>query len=843
MKKRTIFFTALTLAVMITMGQTTSDTVGTGSGSVTTSVLPGFYGYHLSACLYTASELGIPSGTSLRSLSYHLTYGNTFYWNGQRVKIRLLEPPSAAIPLNQSWDSLSAGATVVYDSTSFDLQWDDYWKEFLFSQAYTYQGGNLIVLVEGYGCSLSTGDCETEMYVNNGTNANCWIRVKDGAPFNFATSMSGIPEGTHGNHADRPDIFFTYDTTATPPTPSCMVTLPYTQDFENLTVWQDYPTCWGQLDYYGGLPYTLPGISPQGFQNSDGCLFFAIQSPASIYAVTPLVDTMVAMQNVTLSFYYKSRETNSIALVVGVMTNPLDTSTFSPISTIHANATQTWEYKEVNLAPYSGGGHYIAFRMDSQTSSYVFPSCFVDNVTIALSASCAPPAQIQVSVANDTLGTAEATFSWVNTPNATGVRLFYKESSDSVYQYVDITGDSSYTLGNLSSGTLYDYYLMSLCGGDSSNSSQPDFFATPCESINSFPWSDGFENGLICWTLDGSVANEYWDIVSNGTHPAATPQSGSNMARFYAYGFLENHWATIASPAIDMSQELQLTFQFHQYGEMYSYTSDPYADRIEVYLNHTPDIDSNATLLVTQQGFASSAGWVPVQVVIPAQSQPYNHIIFKGISDFGYNLFLDDITLDYPAPLHNDDTVVYIEASICEGESYDFHGTLLSTSGNYVDTLSRVSGSDSVVSLTLTVYPTYEIHITDTIQEGEAYNQYGFHATAAGHYQQQLVSINGCDSIIHLELTVLTGISERPGHISLHIFPNPAQEEFTIEGIPAHNEVAVRIFDNNGILLRQWVAHPDGGALSIRRQGLASGLYLIMLRSDLWTGSVKILLQ
>lgn len=845
--KRITFFLIATMMTMSVMGQMTSDTIGTGATTVTNSVLPGFYGYHLSATLYTATEMSIPSGASIQSLSYHITYGNSFNWYGQRVRISLFESNSDSIDLSQSWNSITAQATLVYDSTSFDLQWDDYWKEFLFSQPFTYNGGNLIVLVEGYGCDLHSGDCETEMYVNNGTRANCWIRVNDGTPFNFNATMSSIPSGTHGNYINRPNIYFTYSTNTPPPTPSCTVTLPYTQDFENLTAWQDYPVCWGQLDYYGGLPYTLPGISPIGYQNSDGCLFFAIQSGGSVYGVTPCIDTAVSLQNVTLSFYYKSRETSTIAIVVGVMTHPQDSSTFVAVDTIHANAPQTWEFKEVNLAPYTGNGHYIAFRMDSQTSSYSFPSAFIDNVTIEISASCTPPTQINATVTDGGTGYPEATISWFNTPNTSDVRLFYKASSDSIYNYVDIAGQNSYVLTGLSYGTRYDYRLMSLCGSDTSSLSQPASFSTPCESISTFPWSEDFENGLICWTLDASVPSQQWDNVSNGTYPTVAPHSGNSMARFYAYSFLMDDWSTMASPAIDMSQDLLLSFYFHRYGSMSSYTGAPYADRMEIYVSSTPEIDSTSTLLSTQQGYAANSGWEQVQLVIPAQTQPYNYIILKGISDYGYNLYIDDITLDYHTPsVEPEDTVVFIEAGICEGESFDFNGTLLTTAGMYVDTLSRTNGADSIVNLTLTVYPTYDISLVDTILLGETYDSYGFLETTSGHYQQTLTTIFGCDSIIQLHLTVLdttSGLSDHRSDLALHLYPNPAQEQFVIDGVSSNESYVVEIIDSRGILSRRMAVTATGHSLVIRREGLANGLYLVTVHSRHGSRNAKILLQ
>ena len=55
---------------------------------------------------------------------------------------------------------------------------------------------------------------------------------------------------------------------------------------------------------------------------------------------------------------------------------------------------------------------------------------------------------------------------------------------------------------------------------------------------------------------------------------------------------------------------------------------------------------------------------------------------------------------------------------------------------------------------TVTVNPTYNIPLTHSICQGESYNFYGQNITTAGTYMHTLQTVNGCDSIINLTLTV-----------------------------------------------------------------------------------------
>jgi hypothetical protein len=95
-----------------------------------------------------------------------------------------------------------------------------------------------------------------------------------------------------------------------------------------------------------------------------------------------------------------------------------------------------------------------------------------------------------------------------------------------------------------------------------------------------------------------------------------------------------------------------------------------------------------------------------------------------------------------------------ISASICEGDSYNFWGTILTAAGTYIDTISSLKGCDSILVLTLTVNPVYSTPIAASVCKGDSYDFFGMLLTAAGTYSHVLSSVNGCDSIIELTLTL-----------------------------------------------------------------------------------------
>ncbi|MBI4649536.1 MAG: gliding motility-associated C-terminal domain-containing protein, partial [Bacteroidia bacterium] len=93
-------------------------------------------------------------------------------------------------------------------------------------------------------------------------------------------------------------------------------------------------------------------------------------------------------------------------------------------------------------------------------------------------------------------------------------------------------------------------------------------------------------------------------------------------------------------------------------------------------------------------------------------------------------------------------------ASICDGETYNWHGSNYTTAGTYYDSLQSISGCDSIFELTLNINPVYTIPESATICDGDTYSWLGNNYTIAGVYYDSLLTSAGCDSIFELVLNV-----------------------------------------------------------------------------------------
>jgi len=96
-----------------------------------------------------------------------------------------------------------------------------------------------------------------------------------------------------------------------------------------------------------------------------------------------------------------------------------------------------------------------------------------------------------------------------------------------------------------------------------------------------------------------------------------------------------------------------------------------------------------------------------------------------------------------------------LNLSLCEGSSYLFGGDTLTASGIYTDTLSGSNGCDSIATLRLTFLPGFETKLEASICNGESYEFDGQNLTESGMYNLDLTATGGCDSLVTLTLTVL----------------------------------------------------------------------------------------
>ena len=401
-------------------------------------------------------------------------------------------------------------------------------------------------------------------------------------------------------------------------------TLPYSENFEGYgTGTSIMPACWVRTTTYADRPYVNTG----GY--SGNCLYFYAGTAGTynIAAMNP-IDASIPINSLMATFYYKNYASTN-RLVVGVMTDPTNATTFDSITTIAAPSTATWAEYEVNFSSYTGTGTYIAFKnIYTTTDGYAY----LDNLVIDYTPACAPPTALTATGIGASM---DVSFAPGNvTDNAWYV--YYKPTTatdwDSVYTATIPTNIPGLTLQ-----TTYQIYVKTVCSdGSNSNASQTITYTTPCSAgaISSFPWTEGFEGGLSCWQQEFVVGTQNW--TTSSAYPTQTPvYSGTGIA--YISGTQTGNFTTkLISPLFDLTT---LTNPYISFWHMQNWYSS-YVDEMKVY--YRTDASSAWVQLVHYP--ASITSYQKDSIALPNPSATYQ-IAFEGHVTWGYGVAIDDVTV------------------------------------------------------------------------------------------------------------------------------------------------------------------------------------------------------
>jgi gliding motility-associated-like protein len=138
-------------------------------------------------------------------------------------------------------------------------------------------------------------------------------------------------------------------------------------------------------------------------------------------------------------------------------------------------------------------------------------------------------------------------------------------------------------------------------------------------------------------------------------------------------------------------------------------------------------------------------------------SSPGTYEVFYALTENCITNFFNDTIVISSASNSN----TSISASACSSYTAPW-GTVYTQSGTYKDTLTNVSGCDSIISVNLTITGTI-ITPSITASACSSYTaSWGTVYTQTGIYRDTLTSVNGCDSIISVNLTITGTIITPP---------------------------------------------------------------------------------
>ncbi len=289
--------------------------------------------------------------------------------------------------------------------------------------------------------------------------------------------------------------------------------IPYFADFEDIAYNGAWPDCWNRILMHNTDPSV--NYNDNHTPNGEYAMYMQAYYDHNMFATSAIPLTG---NNIYVRFW--ARMINGGWLKAGVMTNPNDTSTFTPL--VNVNGSDWTEY-EFNTATLDPDSTYYAAWMGYGTS-YWGALAMVDDIYINEIPSCLRVTE----VALDSASVDELYIHWVddvNTGATYTVNYWANGSTDTLYVTASTT---STTLTGLNANTLYNVTITPNCADGDAESSPVYGFRTGC-GATTLPFFVDFEDAAFngawypCWDstihagTDPSV-NYVFNHTANGQY-------------------------------------------------------------------------------------------------------------------------------------------------------------------------------------------------------------------------------------------------------------------------------------------------------------------------------------
>ena len=591
--KRKSLLLLLLFALLAPWAANAQNTVTVCDGTTTNSNIP-VYGYS-GDTQGTTSEFVIPATTEgMSTMTGMAITGMQFYvssvagaaWTAT-FQVYMKEIDGTTL----SGTTGPGNCTVVYTGT---LDATGTTMDVVFDDAYTYNGGNLLVgtyiqtagnwkSASFYGIEATGAAYQSGGYNNNG--------AKDFLPkttFTYTTPSSCVkPENLTVNYTEG-------ETTATVSwtsearsfnidvngTITAITSTSYTLNVDPATTYTikvqadcgDEQSAWASTNFFSGcsgisVPYTYgfedasaldcwtveysddsyAGITTNLPRTGDQCFWFYYTETPGQYLISPAMSGFT--NGLHLEFWYRGYDNGVETFQVGYSTTDNDPDNFTWGEVITATPTYT-QFK----ANYPAETKYVAVKHLSDDQYYLF----LDDFLFEESSSCLEPSSVHVA----DITTTGATISWTAGASETAWDIFVTddatiEPDDTTTPTVAGTENNPYSLTDLTAGTTYYVYVRAICGEDEVSAwSSYATFNTECNAME-LPYSYGFEDATlpVCWNT----------IIENTSYTGINIMAISetdNVLAFYM-GTYQNPALVAVLPEVDAAYPLngyQITF-------------------------------------------------------------------------------------------------------------------------------------------------------------------------------------------------------------------------------------------------------------------------------------------
>ena len=298
----------------------------------------------------------------------------------------------------------------------------------------------------------------------------------------------------------------------------------------------------------------------------------------STYSATTSQDWLITPQvnlsgNERMNFYVKKvGASNPIGINIYAydassedISSATDVASFVLIDSVPSAALTTTDWYEYELHLSDLGGTY-RFALVPYAGA---GGLYVDDFSITELPECIRP--VMSSVASSEITANEATISWSDENNSQWI-VYYKPISATEWAS-ETASSTEVTLTDLIPGTLYNAYVVAVCGDEESDPTYTTSFITLCDVISDFPWFEGFENtwnsedlmtGTItapyCWlNINGGGSSYKWETISTSYEGSkAAYMSGYSSSSATLATYKNDDW--LITPVLELTGNEVLSF-------------------------------------------------------------------------------------------------------------------------------------------------------------------------------------------------------------------------------------------------------------------------------------------
>ena len=431
-------------------------------------------------------------------------------------------------------------------------------------------------------------------------------------------------------------------------------TFPYTEGFENGSLGSCYAV--NTLGVINGSLYPqvyegtsfMPAHTGNYFLRCYNNLYSdtAAQVPTLIL---PPVDASVSISNLVLEFWVLSNyQLNGVStgyFVVGVMDDPTDMSTFTPVLTYIPSVINEYVKCTAYFSSYSGTGQYIAIKL----AATGYNMMRLDDIVLDETTPCLPV--LNTAVYN--MFGSDVTINWTPSPvsDAGNYNVTLYDMDQDAQVSSATTSDTFYTFTSLTPSTHYRAYVEAICSSQYSPADSVDF-TTGAPSAG-FPYFEDFEGNadlaMSIFTMQGSGPNQ-WVYGSAAGLPGEDNPTGTGHSIYISPDSgATNVYTNIVSDAYAVFTadfpanndiEYRLAFDYRAVGEASDWMAYDY---FSVYMmNAGVDLPASGapagTPILVEA--ANHSDWTHVNVILNNVAGSSKQIVFYWYNN-GWNLYGD----------------------------------------------------------------------------------------------------------------------------------------------------------------------------------------------------------